>query len=479
MTELPAGTTQFNTALASDLTIDSQAKEPLKKLKQHLDHVRNDGGRILLCAESAGRRETLLELLQRIDERPELIDNWTLFIASTRNHSETEAPKRSAAFQITVGALNQGFELSDLPGETRYISVIAESQLFGQRVVQQRRRKKSSDDYHTENIFKNLTELRIGAPVVHVDHGVGRYLGLQRISVSDQEEEFLTLEYAKEAKLYVPVSALHLIARYSGFDESSAPLHKLGSDQWQKEKRKAAEKVRDTAAELLNIYARRAARQGVQYQLDAADYELFASGFPFEETPDQQAAIEAVIADMKSPQPMDRLVCGDVGFGKTEVAMRATFVALQNRKQVAILVPTTLLAQQHYDSFKDRFADWPINIELLSRFRTSKEQKAALDKLADGKVDIIIGTHKIIQKGVIFSALGLVIVDEEHRFGVRHKEQLKALRAEVDMLTLTATPFLGHSTWRCQAFAISRSSQRPLQSDYRSKRLCASIMTMW
>lgn len=424
-----SGTQTFMMSDAIDLKIDSQSAQPLKNFKAHLDQVREDKGRILLCAESAGRRETLMELLNKIHERPHIAPTWQTFLHDNEHR-----------FQITVGNITQGFELDGLADEFGHLSIISETQLFGQRVVQTRRRKKDSDDYHTENIFKNLTELRIGSPVVHIDHGVGRYLGLECIAVTEQKEEFLTLEYANNTKLYVPVSNLHLIARYSGFDESSAPLHKLGTDQWQKEKRKAAEKIRDTAAELLNIYARRAARKGFQYRFDHADYELFASGFPFEETPDQKSAIEAVIGDMQSPQPMDRLICGDVGFGKTEVAMRATFIALQGQKQVAVLVPTTLLAQQHFESFKDRFADWPIQIELLSRFRTAKEQKETLDHLAQGKADIVIGTHKLIQKGIQFKSLGLVVVDEEHRFGVRHKEQLKALRAEVDILTLTATP---------------------------------------
>ncbi|HHM8318236.1 TPA: transcription-repair coupling factor, partial [Pseudomonas aeruginosa] len=289
-------------------------------------------------------------------------------------------------------------------------------------------------------VIKNLTELREGAPVVHIDHGVGRYLGLITLVVDNQQAEFLMLQYAEDAKLYVPVANLHLIARYTGADDALAPLHRLGSETWQKAKRKAAEQVRDVAAELLDIYARRAAREGFAFKDPQADYATFSAGFPFEETPDQQSAIEAVVADMLAPRPMDRLVCGDVGFGKTEVAMRAAFVAVHSGKQVAVLVPTTLLAQQHYNSFRDRFADWPVSVEVMSRFKSAKEVENAARLLAEGKIDILIGTHKLLQEDVKFANLGLVVIDEEHRFGVRQKEQLKALRSEVDILTLTATP---------------------------------------
>lgn len=276
--------------------------------------------------------------------------------------------------------------------------------------------------------------------MVHIDHGVGRYLGLATLEIDGQAAEFLTLEYAENAKLYVPVANLHLIARYTGSDDALAPLHRLGSEAWQKAKRKAAEQVRDVAAELLDIYARRAARKGYAFADPSADYATFSAGFPFEETPDQQAAIEAVRADMLAPKPMDRLVCGDVGFGKTEVAMRAAFIAVHSGRQVAVLVPTTLLAQQHYNSFRDRFADWPVTVEVMSRFKSAKEVAAAAADLAEGKIDILIGTHKLLQDDVRFKDLGLAIIDEEHRFGVRQKEQLKALRSEVDILTLTATP---------------------------------------
>ncbi|HCU0721034.1 TPA: transcription-repair coupling factor, partial [Pseudomonas aeruginosa] len=312
------------------------------------------------------------------------------------------------------------------------------SPLFGQRVMQRRRREKTRDG--GDAVIKNLTELREGAPVVHIDHGVGRYLGLITLEVDNQQAEFLMLQYAEDAKLYVPVANLHLIARYTGADDALAPLHRLGSETWQKAKRKAAEQVRDVAAELLDIYARRAAREGFAFKDPQADYATFSAGFPFEETPDQQSAIEAVVADMLAPRPMDRLVCGDVGFGKTEVAMRAAFVAVHSGKQVAVLVPTTLLAQQHYNSFRDRFADWPVSVEVMSRFKSAKEVENAARLLAEGKIDILIGTHKLLQEDVKFANLGLVVIDEEHRFGVRQKEQLKALRSEVDILTLTATP---------------------------------------
>nr|MBF3174862.1 transcription-repair coupling factor [Pseudomonas aeruginosa] len=338
-----------------------------------------------------------------------------------------------ARLAISIAPLDEGL-LLDHPA----LALVAESPLFGQRVMQRRRREKTRDG--GDAVIKNLTELREGAPVVHIDHGVGRYLGLITLEVDNQQAEFLMLQYAEDAKLYVPVANLHLIARYTGADDALAPLHRLGSETWQKAKRKAAEQVRDVAAELLDIYARRAAREGFAFKDPQADYATFSAGFPFEETPDQQSAIEAVVADMLAPRPMDRLVCGDVGFGKTEVAMRAAFVAVHSGKQVAVLVPTTLLAQQHYNSFRDRFADWPVSVEVMSRFKSAKEVENAARLLAEGKIDILIGTHKLLQEDVKFANLGLVVIDEEHRFGVRQKEQLKALRSEVDILTLTATP---------------------------------------
>ena len=318
------------------------------------------------------------------------------------------------------------------------ISIISENQLYEHRVVQ--RRRKRQQEVSEEFLIRSLTELSMGAPVVHIDYGVGRYAGLVTLSIDDQDYEFLQLDYADAAKVYVPVTNLHLISRYSGGDPALAPLHKLGTDAWSKAKRKALEQIHDVAAELLHIQARRQAKPGFGFELDQGQYMQFASGFAYEETLDQANAIEATLYDMQLAKPMDRLVCGDVGFGKTEVAMRAAFLAVQNNKQVAVLVPTTLLAQQHYESFKDRFADWPIRIEVLSRFGSSKSHTKTIEDLAEGKVDIVIGTHKILQESVQFKDLGLMIVDEEHRFGVRDKERIKAMRADVDMLTLTATP---------------------------------------
>ena len=377
--------------------------------------------RILMCAESAGRRESLLELLKPLAIKPQMVSGWSEFLAG------------DAPFALTVAPLERGL---CLPG----LTVIAESQLFGQRVMQRRRRKAVTGEAAAELAIRSLSELTPGSPVVHIDHGVGRYQGLVTLDMDGQVQEFLLLEYANHAKLYVPVASLHLIARYTGADDAHAPLHRLGTENWSREKRKAAEQIHDVAAELLNISARRAARPGYAFRMEEAEYARFSSGFPFEETADQSNAILATLADMRAPRPMDRLVCGDVGFGKTEVAMRAAFVAIQDGKQVAVLVPTTLLAQQHYENFRDRFADWPVRIEVLSRFRTAKEQQAALEALEDGKIDIIIGTHKLLQDSVGFKQLGLMIVDEEHRFGVRHQEALKNRRADVDMLTLTATP---------------------------------------
>ncbi|MBZ0095529.1 MAG: transcription-repair coupling factor, partial [Sulfuricella sp.] len=319
------------------------------------------------------------------------------------------------------------------------LAFITESELYATQVRQSRRRDAARKST-VENMLRDLSEVKVGDPVVHEQHGIGRYLGLVSLDLGEGETEFLLLEYAGGDKLYVPVSQLHLIGRYSGASPESAPLHRLGSGQWEKAKKKALKQARDTAAELLNLYAQRAARQGHVFQIKPHDYDAFAAGFPFEETPDQAAAIQAVIEDMTSGKPMDRLVCGDVGFGKTEVALRAAFVAVADGKQVAILVPTTLLAEQHFQNFSDRFAEFPIKIAELSRFRSAREQTEALKGMAEGRIDIVIGTHKLIQKDVKFRNLGLVIVDEEHRFGVRQKEQLKALRAEVDVLTLTATP---------------------------------------
>jgi len=410
------GRERFTAQALPELAIEAKASEPLGKLRRFLDEY---AGRVLFTAESAGRREVLLELLARLKLRPQEVEGWEEFLGSQER------------LAITIAPLDEGLQLDD-------VALVAESPLFGQRVMQRRRREKSRDG--GENVIKNLTELREGSPVVHIDHGVGRYQGLVTLEIEGQAQEFLLLQYAEDAKLYVPVASLHLIARYTGSDDALAPLHRLGSETWQKAKRKAAEQVRDVAAELLDIYARRAAREGYAFKDPQVDYETFAAGFPFEETPDQQAAIDAVREDLLSAKPMDRLVCGDVGFGKTEVAMRAAFIAVHGGRQVGVLVPTTLLAQQHYNSFRDRFADWPVRVEVMSRFKSAKEVQSAIAELAEGKIDILIGTHKLLQDDVKFSNLGLVIIDEEHRFGVRQKEQLKALRSEVDILTLTATP---------------------------------------
>ncbi|MET1080257.1 MAG: transcription-repair coupling factor [Pseudomonas sp.] len=412
------GRERFAAQALPELAIEAKANQPLAHLQRFLDEF---PGRVLFTAESAGRREVLLELLARLHLRPQAVEGWTDFVTSAER------------LAICIAPLDDGL-LLDEPA----LALIAESPLFGQRVMQRRRREKRSDQH--DAVIKNLTELREGAPVVHIDHGVGRYLGLVTLEIDGQAAEFLALMYAEEAKLYVPVASLHLIARYTGSDDALAPLHRLGSEHWQKAKRKAAEQVRDVAAELLDVYARRAAREGYAFKDPLADYASFSAGFPFEETPDQQTTIDAVMADMLAPKPMDRLVCGDVGFGKTEVAMRAAFIAVHSGKQVAILVPTTLLAQQHYNSFRDRFADWPVTVEVMSRFKSTKEVNAAVQKLAEGQIDIVIGTHKLLQDDVKIKNLGLVIIDEEHRFGVRQKEQLKTLRSEVDILTLTATP---------------------------------------
>ncbi|MEM1111091.1 MAG: transcription-repair coupling factor [Pseudomonadota bacterium] len=376
----------------------------------------------LLVAESAGRREILLESLAAHGLEPTSVADWQDFLAT------------KAAFAIATAPLGRGLLLGeDQP------ALISESQLFGDRVAQRRRRQRS-DEATQANVFRDINELRDGAPVVHLEHGVGRYLGLQSLTVDGQENEFLTLEYAQGSKLYVPVASLHLISRYAGADPELAPLHRLGSDQWEKARRKASERASDVAAQLLEVYARREAREGFAYSLDEPGYQRFAGAFPFEETPDQEQAIAAVLADMRAPRVMDRLVCGDVGFGKTEVAMRAAYLATSNNKQVAVLVPTTLLAQQHFNSFNDRFAGWPINVAVVSRFRGAAEVARISERVKSGEVDILIGTHKLLQSDFDFQDLGLLIIDEEHRFGVKQKEAIKALRTEVDILTLTATP---------------------------------------
>ena len=413
-----SGAVNFDSEMPPVVNIDARAPQPLEKLSQFVDAFE---GRILFTAESTGRRETLVDLLNQHHIRLTPTDDWHRFL------------KASTTLAVTIAPLQHGLLLSD-----NSIAVIAESQVFGEQVLQQRRRKTKQRD--PDLIIKNLVELENGSPVVHEEHGVGRYLGLQKLNISGIDQEFLALEYADKDKLYVPVASLHLISRYSGASPESAPLHKLGSSQWEKAKRRARERARDVAAELLDIYARRAAHSGYCYNIEQETFRRFSSSFPFEETPDQLDAIQGVVNDMRSDKPMDRLVCGDVGFGKTEVAMRAAFIAVQDGKQVAMLVPTTLLAQQHYENFRDRFSDWPVHIESLSRFRSKKEQDKIVAGLKDGTVDIVIGTHKLIQDSIKFKRLGLVIIDEEHRFGVRQKERFKALRSEVDLLTLTATP---------------------------------------
>ncbi len=408
----------FATAPPPALPFQTRTEHPAKMLEQFLNDF---PGRVLIAAESAGRREVLLDTLRGYGIVPTPCASWAEFLA----HDQLP-------LALTVAPLEQGLLLTDPP-----LAIITESQLSGERVRQTRHRSTPRDP---EAIIRNLTDLSLGAPVVHQQHGIGRYIGLERLEIAGIDGEFMVVEYAGDDRLYVPVASLHLLRRYTGASPESAPLHRLGSDQWEKIKRKAAEHVNDAAAELLEVHARRKARSGHAFSMSQSDYTTFAAAFPFEETLDQQTAIDAVIADLCSKQPMDRVVCGDVGFGKTEVAMRAAFLVVQNGWQVAILAPTTLLAQQHYQNFLDRFADWPVRIELLSRFRSGKQQAATLEAVADGTVDILIGTHKLLQSSVQFKRLGLVIVDEEHRFGVRHKERLKSLRAEVDILTLTATP---------------------------------------
>ena len=404
------------------LDIERRAENPLHKLQ---DFLKTHKGRTLILAESLGRRETISQLLADHGLHPALTESWDAFNAG------------DDSFMLGIAPLHRGF-LASAEGRSK-LAVITEAELYAATVRQQRRRDKDRMR-STEGMLKDLSELRENDPVVHEQHGVGRYRGLINLDFGEGETEFLLLEYAGDDKLYVPVSQLFLISRYSGGPPESAPLHRLGSGHWEKAKKKALKQIRDTAAELLNLYAQRAARRGHSFKLSLQDYETFAEGFPFEETPDQLSAIEAVIEDMQSGRPMDRLVCGDVGFGKTEVALRAAFVAVMGGRQVAVLVPTTLLAEQHYNNFTDRFAEWPIKIAEISRFRTAKEQTEAIKGLQEGNIDIIIGTHRLIQKDVKFKNLGLVILDEEHRFGVRQKEQLKAMRAEVDVLTLTATP---------------------------------------
>ena len=415
--ELTEGETSLTLPLP-DLAVDRRAENPLLKLRDFIDH---HPGRTLICAESLGRRETMAQYFAEYGLKPALAETGSCTLGS------------SEKLLLIASPLASGFIRSE-----DHLAVITESDLYPSTAPS--RGKKQQKRSNTDAMLRDLSELKIGDPVVHEAHGIGRYQGLISMDLGEGESELLELEYAGGDKLYVPVSQLHVISRYSGGAMDAAPLHKLGSGAWEKSRRRAAEQVRDTAAELLNLYARRAARVGHAFEWSQHDYEAFAEGFGFEETPDQAGAIEAVLADMQTGKPMDRLVCGDVGFGKTEVALRAAFASVAGGKQVAVLVPTTLLAEQHFQNFSDRFADWPVRIVELSRFRSQKETTAALKGLAEGSVDIVIGTHKLVQPDVHFKQLGLVIIDEEHRFGVRQKEQLKALRADVDVLTLTATP---------------------------------------
>ena len=418
-----AGNSNQGIYAVPDIAVNAKLGNPLSKLDEFISSgtVISGDCRILFCAESPGRREVLADLLKTIHIFPEEVDSWQQFKDSSHVHC------------ITTYPIDQGLYIPE-----HNICLITEGELFGQQVMQRRRRSKASESPDT--IFKNLAELKVGAPVVHIEHGVGRYQGLVLLDIDKTQQEFLMLTYADEAKLYVPVSSLHLISRFGGGDQVVAPLNRLGTDKWDKAKHKAAKQVRDTAVELLDIYSRRAARKGFACEDNEQDYRKFSSDFAFEETADQQEAIDAVRRDLLSNQPMDRLVCGDVGFGKTEVAMRAAFTVVNSGKQVVILVPTTLLAHQHLENFRDRFASWPVRIEELSRFRTNKEQDEVIAATEEGKVDILISTHKLLHAKIDFSRLGLMIVDEEHRFGVRQKEKIKSLRSEVDILTMTATP---------------------------------------
>ncbi|SDB88153.1 transcription-repair coupling factor [Acinetobacter boissieri] len=411
------GVVNLTAQLPKKLAVDIKKQHPFAELSEF---IVSQTANVLIVAETAGRRESLKDAL-----RPHLGEVKQV-------HSYADFIKKKYRLAITNAPLDRGLDVPER------LVIISENQLYEHRIIQ--RRKKRQQEVSEEFLIKSLTELSIGSPIVHIDYGVGRYAGLVFLEIDGQAHEFLQLNYAGEAKVYVPVSNLHLISRYSGGDPDLAPLHKLGTDAWNKAKRKALEQIHDVAVELLHVQARRQAKPSFAFKVDNTAYHLFANSFLYEETLDQANTIEMTLHDMQQPKPMDRLVCGDVGFGKTEVAMRAAFVAVENGKQVAVLVPTTLLAQQHYESFKDRFADWPVRIEVLSRFGSNKTHQKTIQDLADGQVDIVIGTHKILQDHIVFKNLGLMVVDEEHRFGVRDKERIKALRADVDMLTLTATP---------------------------------------
>lgn len=416
----------FKTSELPVLSIEARAEKPLTHLVNFLSHFK---GRTLFCVESAGRREVVKTLLANMNCRPTEVHQWMDFIRS------------DILCGIIIAPLEEGVLLEGayLEGDVALpVAIITESELLGRRVMQRRLRKARKPGFDRE--VQSLAELTVGCPVVHLEHGIGRYLGLTRLTLSQKEEEFVTLEYAGGDKLYVPVDSLNVISRYSGSHAEEVQMNRLGGDQWQRSKRKALEAMRDVAAELLILYAHREAKKGYAFPTPDEHYRAFSAEFPFEETPDQQRAIEQVIADLTSDKPMDRVVCGDVGFGKTEVALRASFLAVMAGKQVAMLVPTTLLAEQHFQTFTDRFSGFPVKVDVLSRFRKSAEQQTILQKLKEGHIDILIGTHKILQNTIQFKALGLLIIDEEHRFGVQQKEAFKALRSEIDILTLTATP---------------------------------------
>lgn len=397
------------------LAFDSRSSEPASALKAFAEGPE----RLLFVAESAGRREALFELLAKQGIRPEAVESIAGFM------------NQEARIGVTLGLLEEGLIVDDL-------AIIPEAQLFGRRVPQRRRRRQH--EIATDLIVRDLAEIAVGDPIVHIDHGVGFYRGLETIALGDEINEFVCVEYQDGAKLFIPVANLGVLSRYAGGDPDAVSPHKLGTDRWGKAKQKAAEEIRDKAAELLEIYAKRAAKKGHAHDINEADYERFANGFPFELTPDQETSIAAVLADMKTPKPMDRLVCGDVGFGKTEVAMRAAFASVSAGKQVCVLVPTTLLAQQHFESFRDRFADWPVIVDVLSRFKSAKDTEILIEKANRGQIDILVGTHRLLSSDLKMPNLGLLIVDEEHRFGVKQKETLKKYRANVDILTLTATP---------------------------------------
>ncbi|WP_458118592.1 transcription-repair coupling factor [Mannheimia haemolytica] len=435
-----------NVANLPDIAIQSSAKEPFSAFQQFRQKF---DGNILFSVESEGRRETLLDLLAPLGVKPKQVNSldeaqglpFSLiispldqgFVVETGGHGP-----RPYDDELNTNGENDNNYVGAGPVPARNLAIICETDLLGERV--QTRREKNRKAVNPDTLIRNLAELKIGQAVVHLENGVGRYGGLTVLDAGGIKAEYLVLHYANDAKLYVPVASLHLISRYIGGADETAPLHKLGSEAWAKTRQKAAEKIRDVAAELLDVYAKRESQTGFAFAYDKAEFDQFSATFPYEETDDQKIAINAVISDMCQAKAMDRLVCGDVGFGKTEVAIRATFLAVMNHKQVAILAPTTLLAQQHYDNFKDRFANYPVNVEVLSRFKTAKEQKTILQNVAEGKVDILVGTHKLLQDDVAFRDLGLLVIDEEHRFGVHQKEKIKQLRANVDILTLTATP---------------------------------------